>query len=479
MRRLIAMLIGTIGLCGLTLAAEPATHPIRLGADTDADGLSDYEETCKYGTDPARADSDADGTPDGDWNERREYTYTIRALCEIRPPNKLERMSDLYQDVRLSEGPAHSRDGTIVELILYPYATPPLAPSTYPVKPYPRECGDCLRPTLGINYTPQMQADVCAIVGDAKTDVEATQHILNWISANTRLTNTIPEFAYFRVQDDQVVWIASRGSAQADADLLQTNFFGESMFRRRVHGTCSSLAMLRATMFRAAGLPARLVQTLPLIARYEDDHVPLADRMRKRLFARGYEWTRQRPAGVNHMYNEVFLGGQWVRVDETIGCNLFVGDKVFVKVYFANDANNLFPIRPAEEAWNEERDFRTLDVTDQHAIHASAMPQAQSRLAVSDSDLSLVRLDDGRYEATLRVHNRGPVPSDEVEVELCAVRRDGSTRPISWHGVGPVMPNAVWGERNPGFRLEDDEIAVRAVVGPDHPGDERVATQKR
>ena len=48
--------------------------------DRDGDGLSDFHEQHKYLTDPDAVDSDGDGTPDGDWFERREYTYTVRSV---------------------------------------------------------------------------------------------------------------------------------------------------------------------------------------------------------------------------------------------------------------------------------------------------------------------------------------------------------------------------------------------------------------
>src|SRR4051794_12505294 len=41
--------------------------------DSDGDGLSDFDETHKYFTDPHRQDTDGDGILDGDWSERREY----------------------------------------------------------------------------------------------------------------------------------------------------------------------------------------------------------------------------------------------------------------------------------------------------------------------------------------------------------------------------------------------------------------------
>ena len=43
--------------------------------DTDGDGLTDFDEYCKYKTNPLKKDSDSDGIPDGDWNERREFNF--------------------------------------------------------------------------------------------------------------------------------------------------------------------------------------------------------------------------------------------------------------------------------------------------------------------------------------------------------------------------------------------------------------------
>ena len=64
--------------------------------DSDGDGLTDLAERHKYGTDPARADSDGDGTPDGDWTERREHAYSVRLVvrdngCGMSPEH-LERL---------------------------------------------------------------------------------------------------------------------------------------------------------------------------------------------------------------------------------------------------------------------------------------------------------------------------------------------------------------------------------------------------
>jgi hypothetical protein len=51
------------------LACPQSVVPIE--GDADGDGLSDFHETHKYGTDPHKVDNDGDGLKDSDWSERR------------------------------------------------------------------------------------------------------------------------------------------------------------------------------------------------------------------------------------------------------------------------------------------------------------------------------------------------------------------------------------------------------------------------
>ena len=87
--------------------------------DTDRDGLSDFQELHKYLTDPAAADSDKDGTPDGDWDERREYAYTVRTLVRVVGPASVDAVDD-YQDARITD---RGEDWAELEAIHYPLGT--------------------------------------------------------------------------------------------------------------------------------------------------------------------------------------------------------------------------------------------------------------------------------------------------------------------------------------------------------------------
>ncbi len=432
--------------------------------DTDEDGLSDYDEYCKYCTDPAKADSDGDGVPDSDWNERREYTYTIRAVCEIRPPNQVDLMSDLYQDARRLDQPSHHQDSTVVEVLIFPLATPHVVPQPYPHLSFPEPIAVCTGRTLAFNYSPQMQQQVQAIVGDAKTDVAAVEEIVGWIERETRVVNTLPEFGYFHIKNGEIIWDRHLGSAEEEQRLLQSNFYGDSMFKARAHGTCSSIATLQVTMLRAAGLPARLIQTLPLINRYEADPEPLVDRMRRRIYAQGYEWGPG-GGGANHMYTEVWLNSRWVRVDRSVGTGPMVGNKLFVKVFSAADWNNLYPARASSDWDNENRDFRTLDVADAEPRHASRFPP-MFKLAVGKDALSVKRQADGRFQSVVAIHNAGTDRSPEFAVWFYAGEPAKGGRLLAQHAAGPIMPSDTWNEGTLPFELNAAEREVFVVIDP-------------
>jgi hypothetical protein len=440
------------------LEAELGTNP--RSSDTDGDGLSDYDEYCKYRTDPTKKDSDGDGKPDGGWDERREYTYTIRAICEIRPPSSMEMINDLYQDARPFEKKAALKDARVAEVLIYPFAEVHVYSQPYPKEDLDEELEEYFQPTVSMNYSPEMKEQIDRIVDGSATDVAAIEKMLEWLNHETRLARELPHWEYLHIIDGRIVWHKSIGSPARDEQFLETNFLGDSMFRNRVHGTCSSTAIIRGTMFRAAGLPTRLIQTLPLITRYSEDPEPLADRLRMREMAKGYDWGPGN-GGANHTYNEVFLNNRWVRVDNSIGTGPFVGDKLFVKAWSSPDWNNV------KEEWNEKRCFRALDVSD-------ARPKYKGRsdgtvdIVVGKKDLIIEEKSNSSFETVIYIHNKGSVPSPQFRVNFYAGDPDEGGRLLSEHGAGPIMPRGTWGEGHPGLKLKPGENAITVVVDPDN-----------
>jgi len=448
---------------------ELGTNP--LASDTDGDGLSDYDEYCKYRTDPMKRDSDGDGKPDGDWDERREYTYTIRAICEIRPPSSMEMINDLYQDARPFDKKATLNDARVADVLIFPYAEAHVYAQTYPKKDLVERLKEYIEPTVSMNYSPEMKKQIDRIVEGSATDVAAIEKMLQWLNQKTRLVRELPHWEYLHVTDGKIVWHKSIGSPARNKQFLETNFLGDAMFKNKVHGTCSSTAIIRGTMFRAAGLPTRLVQTLPLMTRYSEDPEPLADRLRMRGMAEGYSWGPG-PGGANHTYNEVFLNNRWVRVDNSIGTGPFVGDKLFVKAWSSADWNSL------KEEWNDKRCFRALDVSDARPKYKTKSAGTVD-LMVQDNGLTIKENADGSFYARIDINNKGSAPSPRFRVNFYAGDPDKGGRLLSEHGAGPIMPRRTWGERNSDLMLKPGEDTITVVIDPDNRVEESDETNNK
>jgi hypothetical protein len=452
------------------LETELGTNP--ESSDTDGDSLSDYDEHCKYRTDPTKKDSDDDGKLDGDWEERREYAYSIRAICEIRPPSSLEMINDLYQDARPIEKKASLKDAKVVEVLIFPFAEAHVYPQPYPNEKLDKKLKEYIQPTVSMNYSPEMKEQINRILEGSASDVAAIEKMLQWLNHETRLERELPHWEYLHIIDDKIVWHKSFGSPERDEQFLETNFLGDSMFKNKVHGTCSSTAIIRGTMFRAAGFPTRLIQTLPLMTRYSEDPEPLADQLRMRAMAKGYDWGPG-SGGANHTYNEVFLNNRWVRVDNSISTGPFVGDKLFVKAWSAPSWNNL------KEEWNDKRCFRALHVSDAYPKYESALAKAD--IVIENRDLTVKKQSDGKFKAGISIHNNGNTATTKVKVIFYAGDPSKKGRKVypGYHNAGPIMPGGTWNEGTHPFTLNEGETEIFVVVDPDNLTDELDETNNK
>jgi len=86
------LLFASLGLdtiAALHPSSAPET-PAERDRDSDGDGLSNFQEIHKYRTDPSKFSTAGDGVSDGDWQRRREFTYTIRSIVKVMPPLNLK-----------------------------------------------------------------------------------------------------------------------------------------------------------------------------------------------------------------------------------------------------------------------------------------------------------------------------------------------------------------------------------------------------
>src|SRR5690606_11237648 len=261
----------TAGFTALAVALVIGAAEKTKDLDTDRDGLPDFQEVHKYLTDPERDDSDGDGTPDGDPDERREYAYTVRTVLDVLLPVDEESIvQDDHQDARVLE---RTKTFVRLEVVHYPFATsgdeiPPNADWRKE-----RRRREYLAPGPSSNWDARMQkrllADLAADGIDLAQldDVEATRRLPAWLMERAPSENSFTTFAVEFERGRPVVHPELRGDV--DEELRRTGrtereqwdreLFGKGMYENRVRGSCTSSAIYLQTALRAAGIPTRTV----------------------------------------------------------------------------------------------------------------------------------------------------------------------------------------------------------------------------
>ena len=370
---------------GLDDGLEAELGTISTISDTDGDGLTDYEEYCKYKTDPTLADSDEDGVPDADWNERREYTYSIRAVLALKPPWDLEAMNDLFQDAQLIG--SNQSNFQKVEVIVYPYASPVLLPTPYPNQLSAEAFRKYIQPAYDLNYSPEMQMKIQHLLSGTTHTLDVLAKLLNEISQMKLTTPLYAPFVYTYKHQGKVVWdeaffesVDREVTEEEIKKVLAVNYFGDSMFKRKRYGACVSRARLFASMLRAAGIPARISMSVPMIYYYKGtgEWERLMKNLSSEEVAGGFSYEKpsipHEVTIVGHSQVEVYLNNHWIRLGYQLNEGpLFAGtNKVFIKIIDAADFTEVdFTKTWSFAQWLEERPYRTVELSDQAAKYES------------------------------------------------------------------------------------------------------------
>jgi len=377
------VLIAVMSLC--TSAAE---------LDSDRDGLSDFQEKYKYFTDPNEADTDSDGIPDGDWHERREYTYSVRTVMKVLKPVNISVINDHYQDAQVLD----QTDKYIeLEVICYPFNK--IAASLSRTKEQERGSAlarDSLTPGLTTNWDDEMRNDMLAALRANRidiasmTDVEIVKAVSSWLLKRAKYRYMFGTYFYDFPESGveilpglQEAFQREKGNTDLPFDQhLQHELFGKGMYENRSRGTCTSTAVYLTTGLRASGIPTRMILAIPLVDGNDRQQIALVkngirhpemlDKMLEGLsHARGFS---------AHTFNEVFVGRRWHRLNSNkLGANI---DSTFGLMVHVNTFDDLSEANLARTwGWRYgkgERDdiFRTsnpyctTEVADRVGIHA-------------------------------------------------------------------------------------------------------------
>lgn len=311
--------------------------------DSDGDGLPDFQETHKYLTDPSKKDTDSDGIPDGDWNERREYTYSIRSILQFMPPFDSAALNDDFQDARVLE----QRDDYIeIEVIHYPLAT---AAESIEANPNWQQdysnMTQYLRPGITTNWDDKMRQDLLeelkadGIIIDKLTDKQVVEQVSSWLMKKSRSLDKVFITYYVHYPNGQPkIYPGLEGTFEDEFNRDKENYdwtldqhlehelLGKGMFYNKTHGSCTSFSVYLTTVLRAVGIPTRMIIAVPVVDPSNEEQLHLVrerithNQIRKTMLT-GLKKNRQ--GFTAHTFNEVYIGNRWHRLNyKKLGQNI-------------------------------------------------------------------------------------------------------------------------------------------------------------
>ncbi|MBN2593576.1 MAG: transglutaminase domain-containing protein [Sedimentisphaerales bacterium] len=303
--------------------------------DDDGDGLPDFQEIHKYLTDPTKKDTDGDGVPDSDWNERREYTYSVRTILRFMPPFDKAALNDDYQDARVL---SKSDDYIELEVIHYPLATPDESIRENPnwQQDY-AGMTEYLKPGATTNWDKKMKQDLLAelraneILIDKLTDKQVVERVSPWLMKRSRSLDKVFTTYYVHFPNGQTsVYPGLEGAFEREFGRDNENYdwtidqhfdhelLGKGMFYNKTHGSCTSFAIYLTTVLRALGIPTRMIIVVPATDPSDKEQLLLVNmhiihnKVRETMLA----GLRMMTHGfIAHTFNEVYIGNHWRRLN--------------------------------------------------------------------------------------------------------------------------------------------------------------------
>jgi hypothetical protein len=393
---LIAVPITWIGAPTSPVSARPGPGA-ETDPDSDGDGLADFHEVHKYRTNPNKKDTAGKGVSDGDWRQRREFTYSVRAVIRVMPPYNLKALNDDYQDVRVRK---ETKQFVELEVVLYPLNTNASAIKGNPnwKKDY-AGMKEYLTPGITTNWDESMRKDLLrelaadGIDPDRLTDKEVVEQVSRWLFKRSRHRPMFCTFYVgFRDGKPEVLPGLEKRFASDKGDpkwTVQQQFehelFGKQMFARKTYGTCTSTAVYQTTVLRALGIPTRMILCIPLADGSDPDQVERIDKGLTNHRVRCDACTGALSGGdgfASHTFCEVFVGGRWRRLNyTTLGQNIlqrnYLGLMVHVHTFNDLSEANLaatwgtrYARGRRDDVFRHSNPYRLMEVSDHFGKYA-------------------------------------------------------------------------------------------------------------
>jgi hypothetical protein len=365
--------------------------------DTDGDGLADFHEVHKYRTDPTKRDTAGKGVSDGDWQQRREFTYSVRAIVRVMPPHNLKALNDDYQDVRVR---AETKEYAELEVVAYPLNSnaDAIKANANWKKDY-AGMKEYLAPGITTNWDSQMRKDLLrelakdGIDPDTLTDKEVVEQVSRWLFKRSQYRSMFCTFYIgfrdgkpFVLPGSQKAFDREKGDPKWSVkEQLEHELFGKEMFTRKTYGSCTSTAVYQTTVLRALGIPTRIILCIPLADGSDMAQIEMIEKGLTNHKVRHDACLGAISGGesfASHTFCEVFVGGRWRRLDfTTLGQNIlqrnYLGLMIHVHTFNDLSEANLaatwgtrFAKGQRDDLFPHSNPYRLMEVSDHFGKYA-------------------------------------------------------------------------------------------------------------
>ena len=263
---------------------------------------------------------------------RKEDTYTITSVLQVLNPVNPADMNDDFQDARVL---AQDKDSCTVEVTYYPFYQPAIGENPN-WRTDDAGMTQYLKPTATENWDEAMRRDLIAelrqanIDPDRLTDKQLVERVSAWAMNRAHSTHAFSIWGVYFPDGRPAVYPPLRDAFDrekpdptwTDQQMFEQEALGRSMFSNKVHGACTSSSVYLATIFRALGIPARIVFCIPPFDPNDDAQARMFyDNMHHNQVRETVRAALDGTGGFqDHMFNEVYVDHHWMRLNyKTLG----------------------------------------------------------------------------------------------------------------------------------------------------------------
>ena len=273
-----------------------------------------------------------DRKPSAQRHPPKEDTYTITSVLQLLQPVNPADMNDDFQDARVL---AQDKDSCTVEVTYYPLRRVSIGENPNWRKDY-AGMTEYLKATPTENWDETMRRDLLAellqdgIDPDELTDKQLVEEVSRWAMKRAHSTHAFGIWAVYYPDGKPEVYPPLRGAfdrqkpekSWTDPQMFDQEVLGRSMFYNKVHGACTSSSVYLATIFRALGIPTRIIFCIPPFDPNDDAQARMFyDNIHHHRVRETVRLALDGTGGFeDHMFNEVYVGHHWVRLNySTLG----------------------------------------------------------------------------------------------------------------------------------------------------------------